>query len=148
MSEHGLLLIHLVATAYMVGVIWFVQIVHYPLMLEVGDATFCRYSHLHQSRTSYVVGPPMLIEALSGLLLIAWSPILRTSPAFYASLGLLTLVWLSTALWQVPLHKSFLQTCDRDAVARLVRTNWIRTIAWTGRAALIGGIWLGEFARG
>ncbi|MBL9092351.1 MAG: hypothetical protein JNL96_14085 [Planctomycetaceae bacterium] len=148
MSEHDLFLVHLVATAYMVGVIWFVQIVHYPLMLEVGDAAFCRYSRLHQSRTSYVVGPPMLIEALSGLALIAWSPILRTSPAFYVSLALLTLVWLSTAFWQVPLHKSFLQSCDRNAVERLVRTNWIRTIAWTGRAALIVGIGLGDFARG
>ena len=78
MSEHDLFLVHLVATAYMVGVIWFVQIVHYPLMLEVGDAAFCRYSRLHQSRTSYVVGPPMLIEALSGLALIAWSPIQST----------------------------------------------------------------------
>ena len=117
-------------------------------MLEVGDATFCRYSRLHQSRTSYVVGPPMLIEALSGLALIAWSPILRTSPAFYVSLALLTLVWLSTAFWQVPLHKSFLQSCDRNAVERLVRTNWIRTIAWTGRAALIVEIGLGDFARG
>ena len=148
MTTSELLNAQFLAAVVMTGIIWFVQIVHYPLMLEVGDAAFCRYSRLHQSRTSYVVGPPMLIEALSGLALIAWSPILRTSPAFYVSLALLTLVWLSTAFWQVPLHKSFLQSCDRNAVERLVRTNWIRTIAWTGRAALIVGIGLGDFARG
>lgn len=39
-----LLPVHLAATFYMVGVIWFVQIVHYPLLEKVGTDRFSTYS--------------------------------------------------------------------------------------------------------
>ena len=34
------LLVHLLATAFMTGLIWFVQLVHYPLMKEVAATGF------------------------------------------------------------------------------------------------------------
>ena len=41
------LLVHVVATLVMTGLIWFVQIVHYPLMAKVGRADFAEYERLH-----------------------------------------------------------------------------------------------------
>ena len=57
-----MLLAHLAATLYMVGVIWFVQMVHYPLSTRVGTEGFAAYSESYSRLTIYVVGPPMFVE--------------------------------------------------------------------------------------
>ena len=41
------LLVHLAATLVMLGVIWFVQIVYYPLFSRVGSGGFALYSDAH-----------------------------------------------------------------------------------------------------
>lgn len=65
-----LLLTHLATTLIMVGIIWFVQVVHYPLFSQVGTAGFSAYSDAHSRLTTYVVGPPMLVQAASAILLV------------------------------------------------------------------------------
>jgi hypothetical protein len=132
-----LLLMHLAATWYMTGLIWLVQIVHYPLMQMVGREGFIAYSIRHQSATSLVVGPPMLVEVATAAMLLSLDAELRRSPWFLASCGLLAIVWLSTALWQMPLHRALLDGFDEGKVRALVQSNWVRTIAWSVRAAII-----------
>ncbi len=43
-----LLAVHLAATAAMTGLIWFVQVVHYPLFDLVGRAQFVGYEAAHR----------------------------------------------------------------------------------------------------
>ena len=57
------LLLNAAATFYLVGVIWVVQRVHYPLFAAVGDESFRDYQSQHLSRITPVVAAPMLIEA-------------------------------------------------------------------------------------
>lgn len=134
----ALLAAHLLCTLLMVGIIWFVQIVHYPLLACVGAEQFCRYAQLHQSRTTLVVVGPMITEALSAICLFVQSPPLRSSPAFMFAGALLILIWVSTAWWQVPLHQSLAREFDEQRIRRLVQTNWLRTVAWSTRGVLIG----------
>jgi hypothetical protein len=63
-----------IATAVMVGVIWFVQVVHYPLLAQFGSTQSVAVAEQHQQRTGYVVGLPMLVEGLSTLWLLARRP--------------------------------------------------------------------------
>ena len=118
----------------MVGLIWFVQIVHYPLMRRVSADGFPEYALEHQRRTTRIVGPMMLVEAGSALLL-AWSAFGSTNVTSlpWIGLSLLVVVWLSTFALQVPLHTRLASCFDDRACRRLVRTNWIRTFAWTAR---------------
>jgi hypothetical protein len=53
------------------------------------------------------------------------------------SLGLLAVNWLSTAAVQVPLHGRLAREYEEQAHRALVRTNWVRTAAWTARGALV-----------
>ena len=122
---------HAGATLFMTGVIWFVQVVHYPLFARTGAAGFADYERDHARRTSWVVGPAMTLELLLALALAA-----RGGAAAWAGLALLAVIWLSTALVQVPLHRRLQGGFDAAAHRRLVRTNWLRTAAWTLRAAL------------
>ena len=135
-----LLLPHFAATWYLVGLCWLVQRVQYPLMDRVGAAGYPGYEQAHVSRIGPVVAPLMLIELGTGIgLLLSASPG-ETRWAFGLGLVLLAVIWLSTFLLQVPLHNTLVDGFDAGAHAALVRTNWIRTIAWTARGALL--IWL------
>lgn len=142
LHEASLLLLHGVATLLMIGIIWFVQIVHYPLMAAIGPPQFIRYCELHQSRTSLVVGGPMLVEAFTAALLAVRFPALLQSWQFVVSLLLLAVIWISTATLQMPLHKRLLAGFDERLVQLLVQTNWLRTVAWTLRGGLVMWLWL------
>lgn len=133
-----LLLIHLSATLFMTGLIWFVQVVHYPLKARVGRPNFAPYQEGHVQLTGWVVAPVMLIEALSAAALALWPPALIDSGAPLFGLGLLLIVWASTAVYSVPAHARLSSGFDARVHRRLVNTNWIRTIAWTLRALLWG----------
>ena len=130
----SLLLLHLLLTCALVGLVWTVQVVVYPGFEGVGRAEFPAWHAAYTTRIGWVVGPTMLAELSSALWLLAQG--LR-APAFLVSVGLLALVWLSTALLQVPLHQRLAQGFDATSHQRLVRTNWLRTLAWSGRAGCL-----------
>lgn len=134
------LLVHLAATVFMVGVIWFVQIVHYPLFSRVGAEGFAGYSTAHSRLTGFVVGPPMLVEAATAVVLAVRPPQGVPFPLALIGLVLLGAIWLSTAFLQSPQH-GVLGEGFRPASHRfLVRTNWVRTLLWTVRGLLV--LWM------
>ncbi|EDL56427.1 hypothetical protein [Gimesia maris] len=132
-----LFLLQLVSTFYMTGLIWFVQIVHYPLFALVGRARFTRYQQAHQLRTTIAVGPMMLTEAATTVAIVYWPPP-GMGPAFtWTGVGLLFVVWFSTALLQVPRHQVLASRFSPRHIRSLVISNWLRTIAWTARSVLL-----------
>lgn len=134
--DEAVLYAHLAATLFMVGLIWFVQVVHYPLMAAVGEQQFVAYEARHQTLTGVVVGPPMAVEGVTTLLLFFAPPagVGRTLP-LVAGL-VLAVVLGSTVLVQVPLHGRLSRGFDAAAARRLVSTNWVRTIGWSVRGVL------------
>jgi len=135
-----ILLAHITATLVMVGVIWFVQIVHYPLFSRVGSEGFSLYSEAHSRLTTCVVGPPMLVEASTALLLVFRRPEGIPLAAAIIGFALVATIWLSTALLQVPRHTALGSGFDHAAWSALVLSNWFRTAAWTTRGALV--VWM------
>jgi len=118
----------------MVGLIWFVQVVHYPLFKRLTGDTSIPYAAEHQKRTAWVVGLPMLTEGLTTLWLF-FDPVNSRTLPLLGGLVLLK-IHLSTIFLQVPLHKKLSHGHDKGVVRKLVATNWIRTIGWTTRAAI------------
>ena len=134
------LLANAAATMFMVGVIWFVQIVHYPLFSRVGVSGFAAYSGAHSRLTGLVVGPPMLVEAATAVALV-----IRTPPGISASLAwtglvLLVAIWLSTALLQSPRHTELGRGFDVPSHRYLVTSNWLRTVLWSLRGLIV--LWI------
>lgn len=135
-------LANLASTLFMVGVIWFVQIVHYPLYANVGDQSFSNYEQLHSNATSWIVGPAMLVEAVTATLLLRFRPAGVTRWVVGVGSVLVVVIWVSTAVLQVPCHDVLLRGFQSDVHQRLVVTNWIRTIAWSLRGCLtLSMIW-------
>ena len=130
-------LTHLFFTLFNTGLIWTIQLVHYPLFLKVGPDHFVDYEHDHTAKISYLVIPSMITELATGILLAASHGI---NSIYGLLLLLLSLVWVSTFLLQVPLHNALNHAYDAEKIRRLVNTNWIRTLAWTLRSLILLGI--------
>ncbi len=137
MSVPSVLALHLAVTCALVGLIWFVQLVHYPLFAAVGEAGYPDYQRRHVRWTTVVVAPLMLVEAATAAWLAAAPPADHLAGPLRLGFVLLLGVWLSTAFLQVPQHRRLAAGFDAAAHRRLVRSNWLRTALWTARAALL-----------
>jgi len=132
-----LLQAHLASTLFMTGLIWFVQIVHYPLFAETGRAEFAGYELRHSRLTTWVVGPAMIVEAVTAALILLQPPPGVSVSLLVSGFVLLVIIWLSTALVQVPCHHALTRGFDAAVHRRLVRSNWVRTIGWSLRALIV-----------
>lgn len=130
-------LANLCASLFMTGVIWFVQIVHYPLFAKVGCGEFAEYERRHADLTGYVVAPVMLFELAASFVLAYLARQTANATLGYAALGLVVVAWLSTFGLQVPCHNRLSKGFSSDVHLRLVRTNWLRTISWTARTVVL-----------
>ena len=130
-------LLNLVSTSVMVGVIWFVQIVHYPLLSVVPVESASGVAVDHQRRTGWVVMAPMTIEGFSTLALLRWVP---DGVAWWVPWlnGVFLAVALGcTVFLSVPRHARMAARPDAHVGRELVVTNWPRTIAWTSRGLVL-----------
>ncbi|QDV86311.1 hypothetical protein [Planctomycetes bacterium TBK1r] len=138
MKVNVIFLINLVATWYMVGLIWMVQVVHYKLFDRVGEAEFVKYETDHSTLITPIVGLPMLVEIATAGMLLAFVPAGIPRWVLVAAFIAVLAIWLSTALIQVPCHNRLTQNGFTQADYQLlVGSNWIRTILWTARGLLL-----------
>ncbi|MFN4149964.1 MAG: hypothetical protein ACK4IX_03390, partial [Candidatus Sericytochromatia bacterium] len=70
-------------------------------------------------------------------LLILYRPTFLKSEYAYCGLIFLIIIWVSTALLQVPQHNILTNNFDSNAYINLVKSNWIRTIFWSFRSILL-----------
>ena len=122
------------ASVGMFGVIWTIQVVHYPLMKQIPESAFKAYEAEHTARITFIVGPLMAVEGLCVLALLVWPPAgiawwLPWVGAIAEAVAIGT-----TAFISAPLHGRLGAHRDPVLLDRLVATNWIRTAAWTARA--------------
>ena len=124
-----------ICSLVLTGLIWTIQLVHYPSFLLVGKDTFKAFENFHIKAISILVMPLMLLE-------------IGTAFAFYfvqsdhtdlytLSLVILVGIWLCTMLLSSPLHGKLNKGYDEDLIKKLIRTNWPRTILWSLRSLLL-----------
>ena len=135
--EVTILIVHVASTLFMTGLIWFVQVVHYPLKALVGPQHFIGYQSAHVERTGWVVILPMLVEAVSALWLVWNPPPSGHTVLLWVGLLVLVKVWAVTALYSVKGHQQLSAGFDAGAHRMLVSTNWMRTFGWSLRSMLV-----------
>lgn len=131
-----ILIINILASFFMAGLIWFIQIVHYPAFLKVKADNFQSFHRFHVSKTGLVVIPPMLAELGTSV----WLTFAFEKLWIYNASGLALVIgtWLSTFVVQIRIHKKLQDQNFEQFISRLVISNWIRTVLWSAKAA-IGG---------
>lgn len=122
----------------MTGLIWVIQLVHYPMFEAISETHFQDWMNRHTKKIGPIVALPMLIEVASGLALLYWPS--SKLPEFWAfvNIGLIALLFIATALFSIPAHRQLaLKGKNSEVIQRLVSFNWIRTTAWTVRLILL-----------
>jgi hypothetical protein len=121
----------------MVGLIWLIQIVHYPMLAQYSRALPVEAATDHARRITPVVGPFMAVEGVTALALLVEQPTGVDWLLTWSAAALLGVALASTVVFSVPQHTALARGHDPDAARRLVQTNWIRTVAWTARALIL-----------
>ncbi len=132
----SILLLQLVASVGMAAVIWFVQIAHYPLHRHVPADAFVAYQRSHMYRVTFIVGPLMLAETIAAVWLLFLPLPFDLVDLAWIGIILVVLLWISTAVWQIPCHRRLEVGRDEQALRTLIHTNWIRTSLWTARSVV------------
>ena len=130
-------LINLASTWFMVGLIWIIQIVHYPLFRSVGISEFKTFHESHKILISPVVGVVMIFELVTTLILLFQTPKGIPIWTVTVSIILLLIIWGSTIFLQIPYHEKLASGFDKNIHHFLVNTNWIRTVCWSIRGLLV-----------
>lgn len=134
------LLLNVAAVVFMTGFIWTMQLVHYPLLDRVGAEAFPRYETDHNRLFIRVAGPGVALTLASGALLIFVRPPEVPLAAAFMGLAIFAVIVVSTVLFQAPQHAKLARAFDEGAYLFLLKTNWIRTAAWSAYSLL--GLWM------
>ncbi len=131
--------LQLVSCAFMTGLIWIVQILHYPSFAFVNEDQFLKFHKFHTNKISYIVMPIMLIELVTAVVLIVLN---QKSIPFLLNILFLITIWLSTFFLSVPLHNDLAKNRNLTTINRLIKTNWYRTFLWTVRLCILSYVFL------
>jgi hypothetical protein len=134
---HWFLLFWMVVVLYVLGEIWFGQIVVYPLFAKVGEDEYIAYHRFYSSR----IPLPVIVPGFASFLLPVALVFLRPDsvPLWMAlanlACGLVGL--LVTVALEIPRHARLEKAGKQEAVIReLILYNWARTLSITGSAFL------------
>ena len=128
---------NLVLSFIAVGLIWTIQLVHYPSMKYIPKDRFPEYHNFHSIRISILAIPLMFAELVTSIILLYQNLNNAIQTIFLVNLILVLLIWLSTFLIQVPLHNALSKAKNTEKLSKLIFSNWIRTILWTSRSILM-----------
>ncbi len=137
MSSNFLFLIHFISTIFMTGVIWIVQLVHYPSFFFISEKKFIDFEKFHRYRISLIVLPVMIIEIFSGFFLAYKYPGLFLTNVFISSLIILLVIWATTFGVSVRMHEKLSKERNLESIRVLVQSNWVRTLGWSLRLILL-----------
>ena len=124
--------INFIVSLILAGLIWTIQLVHYPSFHFISKDKFSSFMSFHVKSITFLVGPLMMIELITAIYLVLF----RYNILSLLSIITVLFIWLSTILLSVPCHNKLAKAYDKKIIDRLVLTNWPRTVMWTVKAGL------------
>lgn len=116
----------------MTGLIWLIQLVHYPSFKKIDPKKFQEFHSFHSKKITPLVFPLMSIELLFSVY-FSW---LTRDSFWLVQFLLVLLIWGATIFVSVPIHNK-LSEYNESKIDQLVTTNWIRTILWSLKSLLV-----------
>jgi hypothetical protein len=124
-----LLLLWSALVFWVLGQIWFAQIVVYPLFARVGEVDYVRYHGFYTGRIPLPVIVPGFASFLLPVVLAFYGP---DVPAWMSVVNIASGIagLLVTVLLEIPRHARLEKTGKNERViAELIRYNWPRTLS-------------------
>lgn len=137
MFENILLFIHAFATWMMIGLIFFVQVVYYPLYVRLKDH-FTPYDKKDIKHMGYLVAPVFFFEFISAVILVFY----KYDDFVYRILSLVNLlmlisIWVVSYILQVRRFGKHTLVFIDKMHHFLLTSNWYRTCVWFLRGLVV-----------
>ena len=129
---NGVSSIYSFCSFYMVGVIWLIQLIHYPTFSKIEENVFRMFHREHTTAMSILVGPVMIMELITVFYLAK-----SFEARWLISAAMTVILWCLTFFVSVPIHNRLESGRQPELLKNLIMTNWPRTIVWTAKAALL-----------
>ena len=136
-NSHLFLLLWTGLACWVLGQIWLVQIVVYPLFGLVGEAEYVRYHRFYTRRIRLPVILPGFACFLLPIALIFYAPPSVPAALLWTNLAAGIVGLLVTVLLEIPRHGR-LEKAGKNAttIAELIRYNWPRTLSISVQAVV------------
>ena len=129
-----LIVVHAAASMFMVGLIWTIHYVHYPLFAYVGESTYASFQTAHVERIGRLLFVPWLTEGITllGILALAFLGGRKTLrvPAVLNGAAMAVVLVIS-GFWSAPAHGKLAKGFDQSVHQQLMTANLIRSLAWS-----------------
>lgn len=118
----------------MVGLIWTIHTVHYPLFAHVGESTYAAFQSQHVDRIGKLLFLPWLTEGITllAILVLVFFGNQRNLrlPAFLNGGGM-AIALIISGFWSAPAHGDLADGFNAAVHDRLMTANLVRSLAWT-----------------
>ncbi|TVQ65864.1 MAG: hypothetical protein EA360_07965 [Balneolaceae bacterium] len=139
--EFTLYLVNLFSSVFLCGLIWTIQLVHYPIFQRLEKENFSEHLLFHGQRISIIVIPFMALELFTSGWLALFS---EANPHLHIFGFLIVLmIWTVTFTVLVPVHGRLLKGYNPELIQKLIRFNWIRTFLWSLKAMITLSLLIG-----
>lgn len=123
--------LNLVLSGIMAGLIWVIQLVHYPSFKYIDPNQFSAFHEYHTYYMGIIAAPLMILE----LGISSW--LAYKNKKYTWAFLLVIVIWLSTFCIQVPLHEQLEKSMSLEDINKLIDSNWIRTVLWTFKVVVL-----------
>ena len=132
----GVELANLVVAALLCGLIWTIQVVHYPLFALIGEDRWVAYGDAHRQRITWLVLPLMTANVALAAALAAGEPGALT----LVNAALPVTIFIATGLVYARIHGELAPRFAPERLRLLVRLNWLRTLGWTAQLGVAAAL--------
>lgn len=135
--EKTIFAIYLFSAVYCAGSMTVLQLQHFALYPKVGQEAFKDYVVANNKAAFLPAIIPALLVFITTAILLLTRPPFMALPTVLISFALNLINLASSFMWQARLHSELAGIgYDEPLIQRLIRTNWIRTIALFAQALL------------
>lgn len=135
---------HFMLCIAVTAILWFMQVVHYPLFAFVDKTRWSEFTERKRRQTMMILYPLMAFEALTGITLILMASQSATYIFLALEVGLLAVLHIYNFMYFNALVKKITGPEDSLNHQRCVKMHWIRTAGWSLRLVLLIFIILGS----
>ena len=124
MDSVYIIYLNVLFNVYLIAISIIVQFIVYPSFNKILES-FVEYHSRYKKKIFWIVGPVMILEILTSLLMIL------NEFDIYLIPGLIVLLlWMLTFIYIVPLHKQLSKQFQTNKHIKLLKLNFVRTILW------------------
>lgn len=131
----SILFFHFFLTFFMTGVIWLIQLIHYPSFSFIDKNKYSKFQTFHMNKITPIVGPIIILEVSTGFYLLYFFN--SESIFFLINFLINILILMMTIIVFGTIHKKLIDGFKTSLFKKLISLNWIRTFLWSLKSIFI-----------